>query len=64
MLSMKELFLITITKPPEVLLINVPISVSVSFSVFPSSKGQVVKAYLDTIFNDLTVVLSTLLKLS
>ena len=49
LLSMKELFLSTIRKPPEVLLNKIFVSVSVSFFLFPCSKGQAVRAYLNTI---------------
>ena len=43
---MKNLFLTAITKPPE---IHFSVSVSVSFFVFPCSKGHLIRAYLDTI---------------
>ena len=46
-LSMKKLFLTTITQPPEVIVNK--FFVSVSFFFFPFSKGQVVRAYQDTI---------------
>ena len=54
-MSFKELFLTAITKPPEVI---VNVSVSVSFFVFPCSKGHFVRAYLDTI--KITLTLSTI----
>ena len=39
-----------ITQPPEVIVNQFfSVSVSVPFFLFPSSKGQVVRAYLDTI---------------
>ena len=44
---MKKLFLTTITQPPEVIVNK--FFVSVSFFFFPFSKGQVVRAYQDTI---------------
>ena len=44
---MKELFLITITKPLESAVNK--FSVSVSFFLFPCSKEEAVRAYLDTI---------------
>ena len=47
--AMKELFLTIIMKPPEVIVNIFSVSVSVSFFFFPCSKGQVVRAYLDTI---------------
>ena len=47
---MKELFLTTITQPPEVLLNTFfSVFVSVSFFIFTCSKGHSVRAYLDTI---------------
>ena len=47
---MKDLFLTTITKPPEVIVNKFSVSVSVSFFLFSCSKGQAVRAcYLDTI---------------
>jgi hypothetical protein len=48
LLSIKELFLTTITEPPEVI-VN-------KFFLLPCSKGQVVRAYLDTI--QMTLLLS------
>ena len=48
--AMKELFLTIIMKPPEVIVNIFSVSVSVSFFFFPSSKEQMVRAYLvDTI---------------
>ena len=42
--------LTTITKPPEVVVDEFCfVSVSVSFFLLPCSKGQVLRAYLDTI---------------
>ena len=46
---MKELFVNTIMKPPEVIVKEFYVSASVSLFWFPCSKGQVVRAYLDTI---------------
>ena len=46
---MKELFLTAITKPPEVIVRIFSFPVSVPFFLFPCSKGQEVRAYLDTI---------------
>ena len=46
---MKELFDATSTKPPEVILNKFSESVSVSFFLFPCSKEQAVRVYLDTI---------------
>ena len=56
---MKELFLIAITQPLEVLISKYIFSVfvSVSFSMFLCNKGHLVTAYLDTI--SMTLVLST-----
>ena len=44
----RVILLTTITKPPKVIVNK--FSVSVSFFLFPYSKGQAVRAYLDTIF--------------
>ena len=46
---MKELSPTTIMKPSEVIINIFSVSVSVSFFLFPCSKGQVVRTYLDTI---------------
>ena len=48
LLSMKDLFLTAIPKPPEKSE-QIHFLVSVSFFVFPCSKGHSVRAYLDTI---------------
>ena len=53
LLSFKELLLSRITQPPEVAL-NTSIFVSVSFCMFPCSKGHSVRAYLDTILKALS----------
>ena len=37
-----------ITQPPEVLYIHLSVSVSVSFFMFPCSKGHLARAYLDS----------------
>ena len=46
---MKVLVLATNTKPPEVIVNKFSMSVSISFFLFLCSKGQVVRAYLETI---------------
>ena len=48
LLSMKELFVTTIPKPPEVI-VNKFFCVDVSFFLFSCSKGQAVGVYVDTI---------------
>ena len=44
---MKELFLTKITKPPEVIVNKFLFLCVCSFFLFPCSKGQAVRAYLD-----------------
>ena len=56
---MKELFLTAITQPPEVLVYTFVCFVSVSFFMFPCSKGHSVRAYLDTIWMTLVCPLWT-----
>ena len=56
---MKELFLSKVTKPPENIVKSFSVSVSFSFFLFPCSKGQAVRVYLNII--QMTLVLINIL---
>ena len=48
--DIKRLFVIEIMQPADVLVNTFSVSVSLPFFMFPCSKGQSVRAYLDTIW--------------
>ena len=49
LLRISELYCAGITKPHEIIVNIFSVSVAVSFSMLPYSKGHLIRAYLDTI---------------